>query len=186
MDGQVMGEVDSTAQTATSDHARVPLRTDDSNQIRISSGSVNLREATVDDLDACVQLGRDFRNSTGYQAALADSPERYRAIGDYLIHNPDGILLVREVDGHPVGMLGAMVVDHVLSGERVAAELFWFVDPTHRGSHGVRLFKAFEQWARDHGATRIQMVQPVWAEMVGELYKTLGYERLEIAWVKQL
>ncbi len=145
-----------------------------------------IREATHGDLDALVGMGQEFRNSTPYSLEIISNPGQYRAIGTLLIESPGGVLLVREVDGVPVGMLGGSVFIHPLSGEKTAGELFWYSLPAHRGVTGVRLLKAFETWAREHGAAYIQMVQPVWADQVGALYAALGYQKLEVAWTRHL
>ena len=145
-----------------------------------------VRPATVEDLDVLVRMGQDFHGSTPYADELSSNPERFGAIGRRLIEDPAGVLFLRERAGCPVGMLGAMVFDHPLSGERTVGELFWWIDPKHRGDAGVRLLRTLEAWARDQGATRLQMIQPVWAEHVGRIYQTLGYKPIEVAWTKRL
>lgn len=145
-----------------------------------------IRDATTADLDALVAMGEDFHGSTPYALAFPSNPAQFRAIGERLIADPNGTLLVREVDGVPVGMLGAMVFPHALTGERTAGELFFWSTPEHRGVTGVRLMKAMEAWASAQGAAWIQMTQPAWADRVGDLYHALGYQRLEIAWTKRL
>lgn len=145
-----------------------------------------IREATIDDLPALVAMGEEFHGSTPYVSELESNPHHYRAIGERLIADPNGTLLLREVDGQPVGMLGAMAFHHPLDGQWTVGELFWFSPQEHRGVTGVRLLKALEAWARDIGAVRLQMVQPAWADRVGALYEALGYQMLEVAWTKRL
>jgi GNAT superfamily N-acetyltransferase len=147
---------------------------------------MSIREATEADLDALVAMGENFHGSTPYASELVHNPTQFRAIGERLIVDPCGVLLVRDVDGERVGMLGAMVFDHPLDGARTAGELFWFSPHEHRGVTGVRLLKAFEAWAKEQGAVRVQMIQPIWADRVGALYDALGYQTLEIAWTKRL
>lgn len=145
-----------------------------------------IREATLADLDALVAMGEYFHASTPYSLELKNNPAQYRAVGAGLIEAPAGVLLVREVDGGPVGMLGGAIYDHPLSGERTAGELFWWSTPDHRGVTGIRLLRAFEEWAKARGAVYLQMVQPVWADRVGELYAALGYQKIEVAWTRHL
>lgn len=145
-----------------------------------------IREATADDLDALVKMGERFHDSTPYADELSRNSVQYRIFGAGLINSPDGVLLLRELKGVPVGMLGGAVFDHPLSGERTAGEMFWYAPPEHRGTTGLRLLLSFERWARSHGAKMIQMVQPAWADRVGELYGVLGYKKLEIAWTRHL
>lgn len=145
-----------------------------------------IREATDADLDALVQMGGEFHDSTPYALELADNPAQYRAIGAGLIASPSGVLLLCERDGQSVGMLGGAIFDHPLSGERTAGEMFWYAVPAHRGATGVRLLRAFEAWARARGAVYLQMVQPAWADRVGELYASMGYQKIEVAWTRHL
>lgn len=147
---------------------------------------VLIREATEADLDALVQLGKDFNESTPYSGELVVNAEKHRAIGAHLITSRTGALLMAEVSGRAAGMIGVAVFPHVLSDELTMAELFFFVDPKHRGSVGVRLLKAAEKWAVEKGAVMLQMTQPIWAERVGGLYEALGYHQLEIAWTKRV
>lgn len=147
---------------------------------------MSIREATHADLDALVALGEDFHDSTEYASELANNPAQYRVIGTRLIEQPDGVLLVYEEGGASVGMLGAVVFNHPLSGERTVAEMFWYATRKHRGTAGIRLLRALERWARARGAGYIQMVQPVWADRVGELYGAMGYHKLEVAWTRRL
>lgn len=147
---------------------------------------MSIREATHADLDVLVALGEEFHDSTEYANELAGNPAQYRVIGTRLIEQPDGVLLVYEQGGRPVGMLGAVLFNHPLSGERTVAEMFWYATPKHRGDAGIRLLRALERWARTHGAGYIQMVQPIWADRIGELYGVLGYRKLEVAWTRHL
>ena len=41
-------------------------------------------------------------------------------------------------DGAIVGMLGFIIHDHFISGEKVAGEVFWWMEPEHRGD-GLKL-----------------------------------------------
>lgn len=145
-----------------------------------------IREATLTDLDAMVRMGTEFHDSTPYAMDSERNPAQYRALGELLITDPTGVIFVRESDYRIVGMLGAMLFDHPVTGERTAGELFWWAAPNSRGVTGVRLLKALEAWAREKGAERIQMTQPVWAERVGAIYSALGYEKQEIAWTRRV
>lgn len=140
---------------------------------------MHIRPATIDDLDALAVMGEHFLQQTEYAAMLACSPVHLR---DFAVRCVTGALgqsdiLVSDTgDGTLTGMIGLMVAPHPFSGERVAGELFWWVEPAHRG-HGVRLLRAGEAWARAHDAVRFQMVAP--NARVGHLYRRLGFAPLE-------
>lgn len=74
------------------------------------------------------------------------------------------------------GFLAGRVVRTLISPEPVAVEDGWYA--TDRS--GIRLLRAFEQWAGDMGATKIRLStgQP------GPDLARLGYRPVELAWVR--
>ena len=138
-----------------------------------------IREATPADIPRCVEMGRCFLLDV-YAGLLDENPGQMAQIGADLIEKETGLLLVAEGDGgRLVGMIGMVIVPHPLSGALVAAELFWWMDPTARGA-GVRLLKRAERWARDRGIATVQMTAP--NPGVGHLYERLGYQAVETAY----
>lgn len=145
--------------------------------------SLIVREATVDDVPALVAMGQRFRNETIYATRLPENTAQMGEIARRLIVEDNGHVLVVDRDGALVGTIGLLVFPHHFSGALTAAELFFWVNPEHRG-HGVRLLRRAEQWARDRGATTMQMIAPT--PEVGTLYTRLGYAALEVAYEKEL
>jgi len=144
---------------------------------------VTIREATLADVPALVAMGADFLHTTSYARLVADNPAQMDRLARQLIASDDGLLLVADA-GALVGMIGVLVFPHHLSGERIAGELFWWVDPTVRGALGVRLLRQAEGWAVTRGATALQMVAP--DRRVGVLYERLGYAPIETAYQRRL
>jgi GNAT superfamily N-acetyltransferase len=140
-----------------------------------------IRLAAEPDIPRLVEMGRRFREETGYRAHIAENPAKMAQLAAQLAAN--GGLLVSERDGRLVGMLGYILFDHFLSGEMVAGEVFWWVEPEHRGA-GVRLLIEAERRARAAGASRMQMIAPT--DKVGQFYQRVGYEYVESAYQKNL
>jgi GNAT superfamily N-acetyltransferase len=134
------------------------------------------RLATLADVDAVAAMGERFRATTGYRDTLAANPAQLAALATRLIDAPDGDVIVADVDGALVGMLALLVYAHHMSGERIAGELAWWVDPAHRGI-GVRLLRAAEAWAQARGAVALQLIAPTPA--VERLVERLGYTPVE-------
>ena len=89
--------------------------------------------------------------------------------------------IVLETGGRVVGMIGLAVLPHFMSGELVASELFWWVEPeARRGTGGVRLLRRAESWARSTQAVRMQMIAPT--AHVAKFYQALGYVPMEVAY----
>jgi GNAT superfamily N-acetyltransferase len=141
-----------------------------------------IRHASLEDVPALVAMGGEFIASSSYCGRLGDSPEARAALMCRLVEDEAGLLLVLDHDG-PRGMLGMVLYPHPLSGETIAGELFWWVDPAHRG-HGVALLREAEAWAREHGAVKVQMIAP--NDRVARLYQARGYAPLEQVLQKEL
>ena len=134
-----------------------------------------IRPALASDLDAIVAMGARFITETPYRW-IALNPAQLRETAGWLLSSPDRVILVSERGGALVGMIGLACYPHPFSGERIAGELFWWVEPEHRGG-GVRLLKAAEVWAKAAGARRLQMVAP--SPAVADMYRRLGFAEVE-------
>lgn len=87
------------------------------------------------------------------------------------------------------GALAAVAYDDLFTGDKIAVELWWFVLPAHRGGRSaIGLLKAYEQWARDRGCRRCNMIhlESLQPEKIGRLYSSMGYSKVETAWSKSL
>jgi len=146
-----------------------------------------IRDAVIGDVDALVNLGTSFLAQTPYGALLPTQPAAIAGIMTRLIESPDGVLFV-SVDraGTLTGMLGALCFVHPLSGEWVASEFYWWVEPAARGGlDSLRLLKLTITWARAQGAVRLHMIAPE-GSGVGRLYRRLGFVPVETAYQKNL
>lgn len=143
---------------------------------------MTIREATTGDVDSLVSMGERFLGSV-YAQKIHANPVALRQLSESLIASPDAVIYVAEVHSAVVGMMGLMRYVHPMSGELTASEVMWWVDPERRGS-GVRLFRVGEQWARDSGATVIQMIAP--SPEVERFYERFGYEAVERTFQKRV
>lgn len=143
-----------------------------------------IRKAVKVDVEIMVEMGMRFISETSYKDRIMKNPAHLCVTLHGLIGIEDGLLLVSESSGLVNGAIGAVIYDHPLSGERVASELFWWVNPESRGSHGPRLLKAAEAWAISRGARKMQMVAP--NEHVEKFYNRIGYERVETMYQRNL
>jgi len=146
-----------------------------------------IREATIADVPRLVEMGVAFLASTPYGLLLATHPDRIDALMRMLVENPVGVVFVStDRAGALTGMLGGLCFSHVLSGEWVASELFWWVDPAARGtSAGVRLLDRAEAWARDQGVVALHMIAPL-GSAVAHVYTRRGYAPVETAYALDL
>ena len=140
-----------------------------------------VRRATADDLLDLLTLGESFHAGSPYRDLFAwNGAQIERMVGWLLEH---GAIFVAEKDGASVGMLGVAVAPHLMSGDLMASEVFWWVEPRARGL-GLKLLRAAERWARAEGATVLQLVAPDAAART--LYERLGFVQIETAYQRTL
>jgi GNAT superfamily N-acetyltransferase len=140
-----------------------------------------IRVAVVADVPRLVEMGERFHAASPYRKHMVVDQGRMSALATQLV-KAGGVLAV-EHDGKLVGMLGFLMFDHPMSGIRTAGELFWWIEPEHRGEGG-RLLQAAEDLAREQGAKNILMIAP--DERVGVLYRRRNYQFVESAYQKAL
>jgi len=132
-------------------------------------------------------MGMRFSRDTDYRRFFKATDEQVALkMGQTVAHllgHKDGVILVSEKDGDVSGMIALLVYDHPFSGERTAFEVFWWVEPEARGI-GLRLLEHSKDWAREQGATAMQMVAP--SAQIGKLYETLGFEWVEASYQREL
>jgi GNAT superfamily N-acetyltransferase len=128
-------------------------------------------------------MGARFISETDYAGIISVNPDRLSASVKAVADNPDGVILVSGSDATITGMIAMLAYDHPFSGERMAFEVLWWVEPEARGD-GVRLLRAAENWAIEQGIGKMQMVAP--NERVGALYERMGYLPVETSYQRSL
>lgn len=142
-----------------------------------------IRRATEDDMPRLLAMGKRFAAETDYRRFMEVDPARLAGTIFDLLNNPDGAVFVSGNDATITGMIALLLFEHPFSGERTVFELVWWVDPESRGD-GVRLLRAAEEWGRESGVRKMQMVAP--NDRVGALYRRLGYEAVETSYQRSL
>ena len=142
---------------------------------------VLVRAATPADIPRILEMGHRFNAESPYRAVLQVTDGAMESLARKLIVS--GWLLLSEADSEAVGMIGFYVYPHFLSGEIVAGEIFWWMEPEHRGA-GRALLKAAEAEAKKCGAKSMQMIAP--DPRVGKLYERIGYRYIESSYQRIL
>jgi GNAT superfamily N-acetyltransferase len=140
-----------------------------------------VRAARLEDIPRIIEMGHRFNENSPYAKVLKVTDVALDLLFRKLI--PQGWLLLAEHEGESVGMIGFYVYPHFFTGEIVAGELFWWMEPEHRG-HGKALLKAAEEEARRCGAKSMQMIAP--DPRVGKLYERIGYTYVESTYQRNL
>jgi ribosomal protein S18 acetylase RimI-like enzyme len=142
-----------------------------------------IRKSTLADLPALVGMGQRFHEASGYgDIAEFDA----LSFATTLQNAPDAVYLVVEKEGSLVGMAGALVYPFYFNlKHRTAQEIFWWVDPEHRGV-GSELFDALLAEVKAMGAQSLSMIALENATWVGGFYEKRGFRPSERSFIRSL
>ena len=119
--------------------------------------ATELAWATEADFEDVARLGRLMHAESSY-AQLAFSEDRLRQIFDVYTKDARRALILGRVNGEACGLYAGYITPYYFSNELVANDIAWFVVKERRGtSLGLRLLTAFENWAKDQGASEIRV-----------------------------
>lgn len=146
-----------------------------------------IRPARTGDVSAVVALCRQFFEMSGLGSRVAyDSDSAASSFFSLLNTDAAGVFVI-EAAGAVVGAAAAIVAPLLFNLKHsIAQELFWYVDPEHRGgSDSLRLVAALERWASEHGATLMLMAAlEKSAPGVRRVYARRGYIEQETNFIK--
>lgn len=146
---------------------------------------MTIRLAVVDDRAVLLRMCLRFAQESGYRAFIAIDFGRLEALVDFVLEHGAAFVCVNPL-GLVVGMLGVTLIEHPMSGECVASEMAWWIEPEYRGgTTALRMLTHAETWARELGATRFQMVAPA-GSTLGLFYQRRGYRELESTYQRSL
>lgn len=147
----------------------------------------NIRKATVFDAEKLAVLGKEFFAFSAFKDFVEYDVES--AEQNILKLLTQGIVFVAEdgdeIVGAIVGLLSPLWFN---SNAFVATELAWFIAEEHRkGTVGIRLYKAFEEWGYANGAQAIVMSDLVvdGGTPASQLFDKLGFTTIERSHIKK-
>lgn len=115
--------------------------------------------------------------------------QRFSAVWASLLGTGAGaiFLLLDDPGSEVLGALGGVVYPDPYSGDSIATEFFFFVREKSRGQ-GLKLYKLFEDWAKERGCLEVRMVHltDLFPEQLDRLYRRLGFEPAEVHYVKRV
>jgi GNAT superfamily N-acetyltransferase len=144
-----------------------------------------IRTARIEDLPRCETFAREFYAASQFLNKLDMS--RFVSNWTQWLESGIGVMFLAEENGEIIGGLGGVKHPEPYSGELIASEFFWFVRQAHRGA-GLRLYKAFESWAREQGCSYIRMVHLLdsMPEKLNRVYERLGFQPVEVHFQKEI
>lgn len=144
-----------------------------------------IREATPADLPDLIRMGKAFHAVTGVADLIPMDVETLGRTFLQLMGGESSTILVKD-DAGIVGAVGALLHPHYFNNAHITGqELFWWVDPEHRGA-GVELLDALEDWARSMGARTFGMIalEAIDGGRAGSIYKRRGYRPVEHSYLR--
>jgi len=101
-----------------------------------------------------------------------------------------GGLFIAKHKNKPIGMIAGIIYPHYTNADHITGqEMFWYVDPKHRGGDAGRgLLDSLQEWAAINGAESFMMIslESIHPEKVGQFYMKNGYSLLEHSYIRRL
>lgn len=136
-----------------------------------------IRPATVEDIPALLAMGV-YAHQEAPQYRIRQYDQAKAATLFERLIGGDGVVFVSDIKGIVVGALAGGVSEDWFGPDKMAYNLALYVDPDWRqGTHAWRLIAAFKHWAKEMGATVIQMgiSTGLHPEETGRLYQAAGF-----------
>lgn len=131
-------------------------------------------------------MGTAFHAVTGVADIIPLDRDSLTRTFVQLIENDSAVLLVIEGGAGLTGATGALLHPHYFNSAHLTGqELFWWIDPEHRGA-GASLLKALEEWVESRGAHSFSMIalEAQEPDKVGLIYRRRGYRPVERSYLK--
>jgi GNAT superfamily N-acetyltransferase len=144
-----------------------------------------VRECLPADIPRVIEMGTRFLATKPFGPAAPSDPARLEAAVDVCLRT--GTILLSEqqlfVETRITGMFCLYAMEHPFTGEPMAEELAWWVEPEHRnGTAGVRLLRSAIEWATTSGVACLRMNAPN-GTRVGTILERHGFRPVETAYV---
>ena len=143
-----------------------------------------IRQAMTEDAADVLALLRRLVTTSHYTQGVAFNEDHVAGVVAGLLADPSAAIVVAGEGGTLIGVIGLKQYDDLISGESLAAQIFWYVEPSHRHGVGVTLLSTAEEWAASRGVQRIQMMEA--EPKFASLYMRRGYAPGPRVWERSL
>jgi RimJ/RimL family protein N-acetyltransferase len=151
---------------------------------------LQIREATLDDLDKYIELSEEFHKASPMSSVSKFEKDAFKDFLISAIDNQNIVLVLAEINKEIVGITGALIYPLYFSpSTTVSQELWWWLTPSARGSGaGKGMYDYIEKWAKSNGAKAVFMIalEDEKVNKMTKLYSRLGYKGLERTFIKEI
>ena len=146
---------------------------------------IHVRQATIEDLPKMEKCSTSFLGSSKFLEQF--DMGKFVDLWTKILSQEIGVIFVLVEGEEIIGAIGSMCHSDAYSQQLIAMEMFWYVLPEHRGP-GMKLYRAYENWAREKGCNKIRMTYlcDLMPEGLKTLYEDLGYYPIEVNYQKEL
>ncbi len=148
-----------------------------------------IRDATAGDVPRIAALGALFHVEAGWDDIASYNVKHCEASLSTMIERGEFVFIVAECEGEIIGIAaGALMPLYFNAAHIHGQEMFFWVDPAHRGRVGTAMLEALEGAGASAGAQSWAMValSKVKPELTGRLYARRGYRPSEHYHIKRL
>src|SRR3954471_13620195 len=163
------------------------------NATMVDGGGVRIHRATVDDVDAVVELRvallREYRDHPVYGQLRPDAELRARPVFEQQLRAPDQVMYLAEADSQAVGIVRCADVrsSPLLYPDRYCYVTSVYVRPAYRRQGLLSLLMEYaEAWARGRGLTEMRLHNSTLHGMARGAWDQLGFEVNEEVRLKRL
>jgi GNAT superfamily N-acetyltransferase len=145
--------------------------------------NTSVRQINVDELPNLIPLAEEFCGHSEFFQEF--NPTAFVETWTHLLESGLGaVFVLNDFEG----ALGAFKCWNALDGSWIAIGMFWYVSPLKGRGKGVALLKAFEEWAKTEGCTKVSMAHlaDVNSVKMQHLYQKRGYKLMEQHFVKEV
>lgn len=130
-----------------------------------------------------------FWASTPYGNVALEESKAFDLIATFIEKPVDRIMILAMDGDKPVGFIAAVASETLLTRDKLAHEMAWWMEPEYRKSRvALELVQAYEFWAKKVGCKLIQMstVETDQVEKISKYYSRKGYRLIERSFLKEI
>jgi RimJ/RimL family protein N-acetyltransferase len=148
------------------------------------------RRATPDDLPEYRVMGAAFHRASPISGTISFDPEGFSEFYLKLLQNDDAGVWVLEHEGYVAGIAAAIAYPMYFNpSARVAQELWWWIDPSARGTGaGNKLYAALQDWAQEQDVAALFMIalEDENVDKMARVYGAKGLRPMERIYFKKV
>jgi GNAT superfamily N-acetyltransferase len=145
---------------------------------------VDLRLGTINDIDDVETLTRAFISE--YQIPVTFDREVLERNFRASQGSSDTVVILLRKEEKAVGFIVGFANSPLFSGDKIATEAAWYVQPEHRGRGSLKLLQAYEYWAKNVAKVKLIQMLHLGDERLDKLYERKGYRKSEVCYIKEV